>query len=566
MLPDPDQRGDDKMHHPIARTLPLAAAAALLCAAASVQAFEFDMPEGWSARWDNTLKYSNAFRLKDPSPLLTSNPNMDDGDRNFGRGLISNRIDLLSEFDVQRGSWGARLSGAAWYDQVYNRSNDNPGLPTAFPNQASVAYNEFTRDTRNLHGRKAEMLDWFVFGKADLGGMNATFRLGQHAIVWGETLFLGANGIAGAMASADVTKAISVPGTPFKEITRPVPQLSAQLAITPSLSVAAYYQFRFKPNRIPAVGSYFSQGDTVVDGGEQFLLVGPGSPFAFNATRDPDLRAKNSGQGGVRVSWRAADTDFGVYALRFHNKSFQQVVRLVGANGAASPGLGSYYVAYHEGARAIGFSASRTVGSANVAAEVSLRTNQDLASSHAADPSALAPPGVIPAKNNSDNPGYAVGRTAHVNFSMIANLDPSPLFNEATVTAEAAWNRVLSCGTNCGALDLNATRDASSMRVIFEPMYRQALSGMDISVPLGLGYSPGGSRSRALGPGAFAANNGGDVSIGINGTYLGDWRFSMAYTHYFGKEALFLDATNNFSYGQSLKDRDFVALSLRRSF
>ena len=33
------------------------------------------------ARWDNTIKYSIADRLKDRSSILTSDPNLDDGDR-----------------------------------------------------------------------------------------------------------------------------------------------------------------------------------------------------------------------------------------------------------------------------------------------------------------------------------------------------------------------------------------------------------------------------------------------------------------------------------------------------
>jgi len=50
-------------------------------------------------RWDNTLKYSDAFRLKDQSRRLIADPNSDDGDRNFDKGIISNRLDLLSELD-----------------------------------------------------------------------------------------------------------------------------------------------------------------------------------------------------------------------------------------------------------------------------------------------------------------------------------------------------------------------------------------------------------------------------------------------------------------------------------
>jgi hypothetical protein len=93
------------------------------------------------------------------------------------------------------------------------------------------------------------------------------------------------------------------------------------------------------------------------------------------------------------------------------------------------------------------------------------------------------------------------------------------------------------------------------------------LSGLDLGVPIGLGWSPKGSRSMALGPGAMPPDGGGDISIGLNGTYLDAWRFSLGYTHYFGPIGTFIEGTDNhYSYKQSLKDRDFVSLSLRRTF
>ena len=45
-------------------------------------------------RWDTTIKYTSAFRVEARSSALADSPpttiNQDDGDRNFGRGLISN--------------------------------------------------------------------------------------------------------------------------------------------------------------------------------------------------------------------------------------------------------------------------------------------------------------------------------------------------------------------------------------------------------------------------------------------------------------------------------------------
>ena len=115
----------------------------------TAQAFELDTGnQDLKVRWDNTLKYSNAVRTKSPSAQLTADPNLDDGNRNFGKGIISNRVDLLTELDVGYKDFGARLTGAAWYDTVYNRTNDNNSPATA--NAYSVPHPRFTGDTRDL--------------------------------------------------------------------------------------------------------------------------------------------------------------------------------------------------------------------------------------------------------------------------------------------------------------------------------------------------------------------------------------------------------------------------------
>ena len=189
----------------------------------AVQAFQINSGDpDLRLRWDNTLKYSAASRLKGASDQLTAQPNHDDGDRNFSRGLISNRFDLLSEFDATYKNIGARVSGAAWFDSVYSEGNDNNSPATA--NALSVDHDEFTRATEKLHGRKGELLDAFVFARFNLGDAKATVRAGRHALVWGESLFFGANGIAGGMAPIDAVKAASVPNTQFKELIRPTEQ------------------------------------------------------------------------------------------------------------------------------------------------------------------------------------------------------------------------------------------------------------------------------------------------------------------------------------------------------
>jgi len=534
----------------------LGAALALTLGRAGAVDLATDNPD-LAVRWDNTVKYSAASRLKEANPGLLANPNLDDGDRNFGKGLVSSRVDLLSELDITyQKALGFRVSGAAWYDQVYNRANDNPGFAGgAVPNQTSTAYNRFPEGTRKQHGRDAELLDAFVFGKFDLDGRQTTVRAGRHSILWGESLFFGGNAISGGQMPVDLVKLISVPSTQFKEAIRPVPQVSAQMQLNSRVSVGAYYQTSFVATRLPGAGSYFSNNDVSLAGAENLFV--PTGPVPLTKIVD----GANSGQGGLQLRYRGDDVDYGFYVLRFHSKAPQLVPQI--GMGPAGPQPVGYYLAYQEGIKAFAASASKTFGNYNVAIEGSLHTNQDLASTQGVDLAALG----LPATDNSGNPAYAVGRTAHINLSTLGTLDRNFLWKEANLIAELAWNRVLSISKNAGAADPHASRDGLAARMLLEPMYRNVFNGVDLGVPIGLGYAPKGSRPLAMHPNAWIPEGGGDVSIGINGSYFDALRFSLSLTHYFGALGTLNSGANNaFTYRQTLKDRDFIAASVRYAF
>lgn len=520
---------------------PASAIAVAVMLASEAHAFEVPTAdEELKVRFDNTVKYSLAKRLESPSSVLTSDVNQDDGNRNFKKGsFVSNRLDLLSEFDVKYRDVGFRLSAAGWYDAAYAGKNDNDSPFTN--NAASVAYNEFTSDTKGIHRSKFEMLDALVFGKAEIGDMLLTGRLGQHTLLYGESLFFGGNGIAAAQAPLDVVKLLSVPNTQFKELMRPVPQASAQLQINSNLSVGGYYQFRWERDRLPAVGSYFSGVDILDDGGERFLL-GPG----FALTRGEDRKASNSGQWGAQARYRpeGGDVEFGAYAVRYHSKAPVVLLDIP---------AGQYSLLYHEGIRAIGLSASTTLGGVNVATEVSTRSNMPL----------------VPVAGSTQSPdGYPVGDTVHAQVSWIALLRASPFWQGGTFMGEVAYHRVTSVTRNEAALDPNGTRSASALRFVFTPQYYQVFNGIDIGVPIGVGYGISG-RSLVLGP-SFSTEHGGDFSIGISGDYQKVWKFSLSYTTFFGKADNALTPPNSptpaYSYKQNLKDRDYVSLSLQHTF
>jgi hypothetical protein len=331
------------------------------------------------------------------------------------------------------------------------------------------------------------------------------------------------------------------------------------LQINSNVSIGGYVQTQWQSNRTSAVGSYFSNTDPAVDGGESILL-GPG----ILAQRQADRESKNSGQGGLQLRVRTELTDYGFYAIRYHAKS-PMLVPLIGIT-PGGPAPTGYYMAYPEGTTALGASASRSFGNFNVALEASVRHNQPLASSQGADISAIAP---VPATNLTDNPGYAVGRTAHINLSTIGSLGPSPLWKEATLLGELAWNRALSITKNEGAKDPNGTRDGVALRFVLEPTYRGVADGLDVGVPVGLGWAPKGSRPLAsANPNGWIPEGGGDMSIGLNAAFRDVWRATLAYTHYYGEAATFNTNTPNnaYSWKQTFRDRDFIAASLSYSF
>ncbi|MDD0837754.1 DUF1302 domain-containing protein [Curvibacter sp. HBC61] len=536
------------------RVLTLLMAACL--ATPSAHAIELDTGNpDWKLSWDNTLKYSLTHRLHAPSAGLSANApvtvNQDDGNNNFGQGLASNRLDLLSELDLAGPRFGGRLSAAAWNDSVYLRGTGNNTFTANHQPRG-----EFTPAARELMGRHAEVLDAFVYARTDLAGRPLTMRLGRHTLLWGESLFFGANGIAGGQAPLDLIKLQSVPNATFKEIARPTGKLSAQWQWSTDVSLGGYLGYEWEKTRMMPVGAFLSTSDALGPGAER-IMTSPSTAFAAR----PDLGARNTGQGGLQLRWRAPaiDTDFGLYAIRFHATSASNIYNtLSGFPPALTPS--SYRWAYHEGIRAYGASFAKAVGDWSLAGEMSYRQNAPLSSS---GQTVLPSIGLNTGLNNNSRPGYAVGETAHAQFSWLASLGPSFIANEASFVGEIAWNTRLKVTRNETMLNPNADKSAWAVRMVFAPSYRQVVPGLDLTPSIGVGYTDG--RSSAVGP-AFGPNRGGDLSLGLAGVYLGRWNVALTYQHFYGKEGTTLDINNNTQFLQALKDRDYLTLSLRTTF
>ncbi|RVU45657.1 DUF1302 domain-containing protein [Rubrivivax rivuli] len=576
--------------HRLARAAALAASTAGL-GAGTAGAFTIDTDSDVKARLDLTPKLSLMQRLKERNPALvrfdpTVDPgrvNEDDGANNFGRGLVSQRADLLAELDVSASNWGLRVSGTAWYDRAYLRRNDyagtpvyvagnlTPGVINTANNLPGQARDEFLPATRRQHGRGSELLDAFVTMKGDIGGMRANVRLGKHTLQWGESLFFGQNGIANAQGPVDIAKIVSVPNWQFKEVLLPVEQVSGSLRVAEGVQLGAYYQFKWRKSKLPGVGSYFSNQDYIGAGRVNFGPVVGDLPVLT----DRDNKPRDSGQYGVqlRISPTGGDFEYGVYFANYHDKTPSGLV--------FDFVRGHVRVAYASDIRVFGASVTTSVGQLNLALEGSVRQNTPLNS----DPAAVGAAPFAPTfcDTSKATPCYAVGDTAHLQLSGIYVLQPSALWGGGAALFELAYNQRLKVkrdifaapnGSNqgVGGLAKDTTKDAWALRVIFEPSYFQVMQGVDLFVPVSVGYNFGG-KSSAVGNFAGGVSDGGDYSIGMRLKWASGWTAALAYNDYFGKAKTFTEplvagtaSPRRLTYGQTLKDRTNVTFSLSNTF
>src|SRR5210317_18531 len=265
-------------------------AAITLLATMSTQALQFEFNDGdVVVDWDSSIKYGVQWRVEDPDPNLdnfVATANTNDGTNNFDKGVISNRISLLTEADIQWRNFGFFLRGKALYDHRYEDGNANQTEETYLSDNSgdgagtwlnvldaplgTTARKDFNDDMLDIHGKDAFFLDAFVYGDFELGERLLSARVGRQVISWGESLFF--QGISGAQNYADAAAANS-PGTQVKEIFLPTGAAYFNLEMTPSINIEAYYQYEWKETKEAGVGSYWSNSDISGDGSERILFV-----------------------------------------------------------------------------------------------------------------------------------------------------------------------------------------------------------------------------------------------------------------------------------------------------
>jgi hypothetical protein len=320
----------DKPNHPLV----LHALAAALCAIGTAQAAEIAVANpDLVIRFDNTVKYNYGYRVKGQDAALLKSVNFDDGDRNFDKGVVSNRIDWLSELDVVfEKRMGLRISAAAWFDQAYSHlDNNNPATSNHLVNgKPGLGLSDYAR---RYHRGSGEVLDAFVFANFEVADMPLNVKLGQHTVQWGESLLTPIHGANYGQSPVDLIKGYSVPGSEAKELFLPRQAISAQFSPTSEFSLAAQYFLGWKPSRLPESGSFLGFYDYAFQGAESFNLSALGLPAAVKRA---DSVAPATGDWGWAARWSPnwLDGTAGVYLRRTSDLLPQANLRLAGLPSA----------------------------------------------------------------------------------------------------------------------------------------------------------------------------------------------------------------------------------------
>lgn len=463
-------------------------------------------------------------------------------------GLVSSRLDWLSQVTLNYRDVGFEVSSAAWYDPTYESWKRHDATSSA----SAAAQSYFTQSGYEPVGN-IELWDAVVYGTTDLGpDQPLTVRLGRQVSLWGESLYFVENGIAGAQAPIDTYRYTVSGYSEASTVFLPVGQGSFSWRPTSELALLGYYQFEWRRSRISPYDAYDDTSTMLEDQyTKQIVLPVPGGG-AIAYDRTADLAPGSTGQFGLGARYHGGDFDWGLYALRFDAKTPELYFDAPGRNSE----VGSYTLAYPEGIEAYGVSLAGPLGDASFGAELSARRGMPLVNA-----GILLAPGQV--ADNDAHPAYPVGDTLHGQFSFDYATPPLPgVPGGANWTGELAFNDLLATTANADALLPGRTHFATALRTVFEPQFFQILPRLDLSLPIGLGYNLIG-RSETD---PTMNHSTGDVTIGAALTFDQRWKVALSATHYFGNTGNAYLPLYGVAVKHALSDQDFLLLSLARSF
>ncbi|MDJ0848341.1 MAG: DUF1302 domain-containing protein [Myxococcota bacterium] len=216
---------------------------------------------------DVSLAYGLLARVEERDPDLIGignggdalSVNADDGNLNYGKGIVSNQLRGTAEFGVRWRNFGAFVRGFGFYD---------------FETQISgTSRTGLSDDAKWLVGAGAELQDAYLTANWEPWGMPVQLRVGQQVVNWGESNFL--------RFGVDVVNpidflALAQPTSTFRDVFRRQGMIWGVANLTESVAVEAFYQYDWEPVGLAPIGWFISPDDLVGGDGAADAFEGLG--------------------------------------------------------------------------------------------------------------------------------------------------------------------------------------------------------------------------------------------------------------------------------------------------
>lgn len=590
------------------KCLPLLALAALT--ASPVHAFQFSQGD-LRGSLDTTLSYGLIWRVQERSSKLIGvanapfndgqgtarSVNTDDGNLNYGRGIVSNAGKVTSELGLDYKRFGLFVRGTAFYDYENMRGDRSKA--------------DLTPEAKDLVGKDIRLLDAFIKGEFELGTRPAQLRLGEQVVSWGESTFIQ-NGIN--IINPVNVNAIRLPGSEVKEALLPEGMVWGSISPTENTTFEGLYLYDWEETEIDPPGTYWSTNDFAGDGGSRVMLgfgsvadtvaASSGDVVGRSSTRD----ASDSGQYGLAFRMFAPglnDTEFGLFFINHHSRL--PIINARTGTAAAAAGVdplgrtyaetASYFLSYPEDIKLYGLSFNTLLRQSGVAlqgefsyrdgaplqvddiellfAALSAQDNLSPGNTRAAGLARFGQMGLAPFE--SDLPGFIKRDVMQVQATATKLFGPTFSANQLVMVGEVGVTHVrdmpskdvlrldgsgtpISGNARLTAAHFNevepysAFADATSWgyRLVSRLDYNNAIGAVTLSPRVAWAHDVNGN---SPGPGGNFIEGRKAITFGLGADYQNRWGADLSYTNFFGAGRYNLS-----------NDRDIIAANIKYSF
>ena len=386
-----------------------AAALALAGLSLAAAAADFKLGDEVEGKVSATVTAGTIIRTEAPDPavlgtLSTARVGLPAGqlggnsggnDLNFQKGRpVSTVLKGVFDLELKRQNLGVFARVKAWHDfELEDGDRAYGNIPNGFRQNVPLGDSGFDPAAKFSNVRLA---DAYAFGRFKLGDDKTTLDLrgGRQVVNWGTAHFF-AGGID-AINPIDHPARLR-PGALAQESKVPVGMIYAKLSGGGAWGVDGFAQYEFRPSVLPQCGTFFAHINYSPIGCNFISVLGGygvNDPTALAAglypKRNPDIEARDSGQFGASLRYKAAalNTEFRAYAMNYHSRMPSIRVTLANVGGdygdmtttrLTDPNGTKYAAIYVEDIRLYGLSfAAAPAASLRVFGEVAYRPNQPL--------------------------------------------------------------------------------------------------------------------------------------------------------------------------------------------